>query len=111
MYVSGETTTEEQDRAAIVRELLAAGVPPTLRDSEMGWSVVDYTAYYGRPQILAELIRAAGPHAADMVNERDNAGWTALATASRGGYEECVGELIVVHLIWDRNFAQHSRQC
>ncbi len=94
-YEAGEFQAE-QDRAAIVEELLAAGVPPDLVDDRgIGWSVTTYATYYNRPLILAALIKAAGPNAAALVRyRRRDGGWTDLHTASRAGHTECLRLLL-----------------
>ena len=81
---------DERKLLAVVKELLAAGVPPTAKDGD-GFTVVDLAAYHGRPLILAALIEAAGPDATAMVNEyKDGCFFTPLHTAVREGCVECV---------------------
>ena len=67
VHYEAESPAKEQDRAAIVEELLAAGVPPDLLDETADWTVTFYASYYNRPLILAALIKAAGPNAAALV--------------------------------------------
>ena len=98
-HYKAESPAKEQDRAAIVEELLAAGVPPRQVDDVNNWSVSCYASYYNRPLILAVLIKAAGPEATAMVRRRAHPahgtnGWTALHTASRAGHTECVRVLL-----------------
>ena len=85
---------DERKLVAVVKELLAAGVPPTAKDGD-GFTVVDLAAYHGRPLILAALIEAAGPDAIAMVNEyKDGCFFTPLHTAVREGCVECVKVLL-----------------
>jgi len=92
---ASESSAEEQDRVAIVEELLAAGVPPDHVDDVNNWTVTRYASYYDRPLILAAVIKAAGPNAAAVVRRRPwSGGWTDLQTASRAGHTECVRLLL-----------------
>ena len=56
-----------------------------------------FASYYNRPLILAALIEAAGPNAAELVRRTTNGrmvGWRSLHTASRAGHTECVRVLL-----------------
>eukprot|EP00005_Dracoamoeba_jomungandri_P006095 CAMPEP_0174251420 /NCGR_PEP_ID=MMETSP0439-20130205/1245_1 /TAXON_ID=0 /ORGANISM="Stereomyxa ramosa, Strain Chinc5" /LENGTH=862 /DNA_ID=CAMNT_0015331723 /DNA_START=83 /DNA_END=2672 /DNA_ORIENTATION=+ len=73
----------------IVKVLLAHGADPNLQNGN-GWTVAHVASYYGRKEIVTELLKCK--HIDLNIQNKD--GWTALHCASMQGFPEIVSQLI-----------------